>query len=134
MMRHLGINITIRARRDEILTALKKNREEHKEVVAEAREGYVKKARAALEEMLGKVREGKIVHLHFNLPIPEDHTRVYDTAIAMLESHQDEIIELDSSTYHQLVRDQWDWKMSWASTNAIYSAKASETASEYGQE
>jgi hypothetical protein len=102
-----GMNVT--AKRDEVLEALRKNREEHAAIVKEAREGYVEKARAQVEKRLGQLREGKVVSLSFKLSPPQDHTKTYDTAIRMLELHTSDTVELTAEQVRCLVQDQWDW-------------------------
>lgn len=102
-----GMNVM--AKRDEVLTALRQNREEHASIVKEAREGYVEKARAQVEKRLGQLKEGKVVSLSFSLSPPQDHTKVYDTAIRMLELDTRETIEMTAEQVRCLVQDQWDW-------------------------
>jgi len=114
------------ASRDEVLATLRKNREGHAQIVAEAREGYVAKAQEALTRRLGQLREGKIVDLSFSLKPPKDHTDEYDTAIAMMELHQDETIALTSEQVRSLIQDKWDWTQDFLVGSAHYSKRADE--------
>lgn len=117
----------INAKRDDVLATLRKNRETHASIVAEARQGYVSQALEELEEVkkkMAKLANGKVVALSFSLRVPVDQTKVYDTAIRMLELHQDELIELDSSQVRTLMQDQWDWTEAFYSTNVRYSKMA----------
>ena len=41
---------------------------------------------------------------------PPCHVADYDRALAMVEAHQEEQVELDSSDFGRLVLDEWDWK------------------------
>lgn len=53
---------TITANVDEVLTALRKNLAEHREIVAEAKDGYIRKCRAELDRaMQGQLTADKAV-------------------------------------------------------------------------
>jgi hypothetical protein len=122
----------IHANKDEILKALRANRETHKKIVVEARKGYVAKAREALKSRLDALESGKIVSLAFRLSPPQDHTNVYDTAIRMLELSVQPTIELTSTQVQCLIQDDWDWKQGFLGSNAMYSGTAqAEYASKY---
>jgi len=123
---HMMREMNITAKRDEVLAKLRENRKTHATIVAEAREGYVTKARAALEKRLAQIREGKIVSLVFELRPPVDHTKTYDLAIQMLELHQGEQIELTADQVKQLVMDDWDWTENFLVSNRGYSQRAAE--------
>jgi len=79
---------TITANVDEVLEALRKNLDEHADIVIEARDGYIKAARKALAQRLEQLRDGKLVALSFTLAPPQDHTRDFETVIKMLELHK----------------------------------------------
>jgi hypothetical protein len=119
--------MTIKADRDTVIATLKKNRERHKQIVSEARVGYVKKAREALMEKLALVESGKVVALTFALEAPQDHTKVYDTAIEMLSMHTDATIILDAGQVRNLVMDEWDWTSHFMLVNSAYSNTAAAT-------
>jgi hypothetical protein len=117
-----GMNVTVS--RSELLAIVTKNREEHSEIVAEARKVYVGKAREALAKRLDDLERGKTIHLLFSLQAPVDQTTVYNTAIKMIEMHKLDTIELSSEQVRCLVQDQWDWTKSFYATNSTYSEKA----------
>lgn len=123
---HVLRELKIEANKDELLAKLKANRQEHAAIVAEAREGYVKKAREALEKRLGQLSDGKIVSLSFRLDVPTDHTRVYDTAIRMLELHQNKTVLLTATQVRNLEMDEWDWTDSFLGTASAYSPMAND--------
>lgn len=118
--------MSIIADRQEVLTALRANRETHAQIVAEAREGYVAKAREALERRLGEIREGKVVALTFSLKPPQDHTRDYDTVIRMLEMHKDDIYALSAEQVRCFIEDRWDWTQEFLVGSAHYSKSAND--------
>ena len=123
---HILNQMTITANRDELLIKLRENRDEHGQIVAEAREGYMKRAHEALKKRLSQLGEGKIVSLHFSLQPPQDHTRVYDTAIRMLELHTEETITLTAQQVRHLEMDEWDWMDSFLETASRYSGLAND--------
>jgi len=107
-----------------VLEALKKNRDLHKTIVKEAREGYVIQARKALEKELKKLEAGKPVRIGIHLELPSDNTKVYDTAIQMLEMHEGESVELDAAQFRVLVMNKWDWMDQFLFANRGYSQTA----------
>lgn len=117
--------MTIKANTADVLTALRKNRETHAQIVAEAKEGYLKKARETLERELERMKKATSpVALTVHLTLPQDYTKAYDIAIRMLELHTGTEIELTSGQVQHLIMDDWDWKQSFLVTNSAYSATA----------
>lgn len=114
----------IEANKTEILETLRKNREKHSQIVKEARVGYLDRAQIEINKRLEQLRAGKVVALTFSLSVPLDYTRVYDTAIRMLELHQQNTITLDSTQVACLVMDQWEWTRNFYTSNSRYSASA----------
>jgi hypothetical protein len=116
----------------EVLKTLKKNRGAHAEMVYEAKQGYLKKAKNALETRLLEVKLGKAVPLKFDLSMPEDHTDDYDTAIKMLEMHQSDTIELGTSNIRRFIEDKWDWARGFYLHNSTYSTSTRSKGEENG--
>lgn len=129
-------NLKIRVNRDEVLKRLKDNRSRHTEIVAEARKGYVAKAKEVLSKKLKQLEQGKVVSLTVRLAVPLDYTEVYDTAIQMLSMHQEDTLEMDGAQVRCLVMDEWDWTKNWALSNGSYSQLAARWATSrgYGQD
>src|SRR5262245_52273143 len=121
MMRTLGIDLKITAKKSEILAKLYANREQHTRMVAEAREGYIKQARERLAAALDELATGKLVSLAFRLSVPKDFTRLYTTTIAQLEAHQGDTIELSTSEFNMLMEDEWEWVRDFVTSNSSYS-------------
>jgi len=138
---------TITANVDEVLTALNANLAEHREIVAEAREGYVVKCQQALEaarkEMnarlkgirdTGKVSEGAMDHIAFALAPPEDHSKEFLTVIKMLELHKaahvksetepEATITLKAIDVQRFVLNDWSWMDRFLLSNSGYSGKS----------
>lgn len=116
--------LTINANVEDVLAKLKQNRENHVKIVAEAREGYVAKARQVLEEKLVQLKEGKVTDFSVYLQPPVNYTSEYDTIITMLELSTDQTISLSASQVRRFVNDDWEWKNEFLGTNAMYSNSA----------
>lgn len=119
---HISMKVT--AHRTEVLDALRANREEHQQIVKEAREGYVKSAREALSRKLDELNSGKLAALQFALTVPQDMTKEYDAAICMLELHRSETVELDDEMVRCLVLNEWGWMSQFLLSNSRYSSTA----------
>lgn len=126
--------VTIKANVVDVLEILKENRTNHREIVEEARAGYVEKAEAALrrklDRLLSGAKEGKMVSLNFSLYPPQDHTEVYDSMISMLELHTEDTIELTGEQHHNFIEDKWGWSSNFYYQNSAYSETAAELAEE----
>lgn len=121
---HILNSMHILADRNKVIDTLKTNREKHRAIVVEARAFYIAKAREALMARLKEAEAGKVVSLAFQMSPPQDHTKVYDTAIAMLELHTEPTIRLDTQQVRNLMMDEWDWSHHFLMTNSAYSATA----------
>lgn len=130
---HALSKMTVRANTKDVLSKLRSNRETHAMIVKEAREGYVEKAKLALMARLDDLKSGKIVSLHFSLSPPQDYTKVYDTAINMLEIHQEDTVELDAQQVRNLYMDEWDWRDQFLATNAHYSKMARDISGSFDE-
>lgn len=124
MMRSHNINMTTTVSKDKLLETLKTNLENHARIVQEAREGYVRRARRALEDRLAQILEGKTVALSFSLQPPLDYSKVYRNTIRMLEWNENGQITLSADEFSQLVLDQWDWSQHFYASNSVYSNTA----------
>jgi len=116
----------VTCKKEAVIETLKRNRENHLELVIEAREGYVKRASAELEKRLEKLRSGKIVAVHVALAAPVDYTEEYDNAIAMLEADINDTVVLSPEDFRQFMRDKWNWMRSFTTSNSHYSSKTAE--------
>lgn len=117
-----GIDVVID--KAELLAALRKNREQHRVVAEEARQGYRAEAERALRAKLDDVVSGKIVPLSFSLVVPVDYTSVYDTAIQMFDMAKATEVKLDAQQFRCVVMDQWDWRGRFLQANMNYSQSA----------
>lgn len=116
--------IKVQCDRNEVITILRQNLAKHEVIVQEARRGYVEKAKKALEAKLDALNSGKVEPLTFALPVPEDYTRAYQTAIRLLEMHTEKTIELDATNAECFIMDRWSWRGAFLMKSAAYSATA----------
>lgn len=110
-----------------VLDALKANLGEHSKIVAEARIGFIAKARAALEEKLAAIKSGNVVDLTMHLHPPVDHSNEYRTAIRMMEMHTGDTVQLTQHDVRTLIEDQWDWRSTFLLANSMCSGTAAAT-------
>src|SRR4051812_39226012 len=100
---------SVRVSKVELLNKVRENRDAHRSLFLKAQEGFRLRAVEEMDEMLRLAREGREVRLYVGLTAPQDHTGDYDRAIQMLEMSQDEFVEIDQTTFAQLVRNEWAW-------------------------
>ena len=135
MHRVHGISMSIVANRLEVLDKLKKNRDAHRKIVEEAREGYFIESEKVLKAELRKLRKNKgakFIHISVSLRPPVDHTAEYDTVITMLEYHESGTITLTADEVRQLIEDRWDWMDDFIGANSPYSQTAQAMSSNNG--
>lgn len=125
-------NLEIEANKEEVLTALRTNLANHKEILEDARKAFVVKARKRLEFELGKIGKGKTKSINISLHPPQDHSSEYETAIKMLELHRGETVTLEAAQVRYLLEDRWDWMTAFLLENIAYSNKARDLASYHG--
>jgi hypothetical protein len=124
MMRLQNIQMTSTVKRTELLNKLVENLKEHKIIVKEAKEGYIKKAREALTARLQQLERLEPVNLQFTLQQPMDYSEVYETCISMLQWSRDDLVTLAADEFRQLVLDEWDWQENFLTSSSLYSATA----------
>lgn len=125
-----GMEVTVEVAR--LLAKLKENREQHKQMVAEAREGYAKRAMDMLEDKMSQLRSGKLITLSLSLQPPTDQSATYDTAIQMLELHTGKEMTLNAGQVRNLVMDEWDWSHTWYAQNMRFSDTAAKVGATKG--
>lgn len=111
---------------DDLVTKLKKNRENHREIFLEAFEKYRESAIAELEKNLEEVKRGTGIMRITRLVVPEDHTADYDCMIKMFEMTKNagaEFVELDHNDFNQYVMDNWGWSDNFNSNASSYTGK-----------
>ncbi|MBA4186706.1 MAG: hypothetical protein C0467_01685 [Planctomycetaceae bacterium] len=119
----------VKVRRDELLSVLRKNREQHIQDFKAACIGYREVALQRIEEsfqeareVVNRLKEGQTiaVGLRISMSAPVSYEKAYDQIIRMMEMSVDTEIELTASQFACFVMDDWEWKEEWASSNAQY--------------
>lgn len=110
----------MRVPKDVLLSALEKNRDEHRATFLKAQEGYRAAVIAELDKMLCDARDGNKIKRAVSWPEPEDHTGDYEQAIAMLGMCVDDEIDITADDFQRFVMDEWGWKASWTQTTSTY--------------
>jgi len=119
----------VKVRRDELLSVLRQNREQHVRDYQAACVGYREVALRRIEEsfqeareVVHRLKEGQTVAVGFriSLSVPMSYERAYDQIIRMMEMSVDAEIVLTASQFACFVMDDWEWKEDWASSNAPY--------------
>lgn len=123
----------VRVDKNQVLTTLKANRENHRKIFEEALEGYRTEAIKQLDEHIKELKSGKPKRTYINVPYPEDHTEDYDTAIELLEMSVDNEIELDVETFKAFYKDAWGWKQQFLASNSGYSRTAYAAFKNFGE-
>ena len=114
-----SLNI-VRIKKDELLKALKKNREQHEGIFLEAQKLYRKETIRKLDQLLNEARNGQKIPSNISLSPPVNHNDDYDRVIKMLEMSVDNVFQLSQTEFTQYVQDDWDWSQSWANSNYNY--------------
>ena len=122
-----GQGRTYKVKISTLLSYLKKNREEHLEIVKEAQAVFRKKVIDRLDAMLAEAKSGcPIFDIQVGLMVPTKHIDAFDNAIGLLSMTMEageETIEIDASEYERFVRNNWEWTDQFRNTNAAYSNK-----------
>lgn len=111
---------TVKVKKAELLSELRKNKKNHRNIFLEAQKRYAERYIQEIEKRLSDAREGKRFDQYIGLPVPEDHTADYQRAIKMMVMSVEETIELTESEFATYVMDDWAWKRAWAANTASY--------------
>lgn len=111
---------TITVPKERLLETLKKNREEHRGIFEKAQEVYRARMIEELDRALAEARSGGKIARAFALPVPEDHTEEFDTAIEMLTWHEGDTVELPQHEFMNYVQNSWGWARSFHANTEAY--------------
>jgi len=107
----------------ELLEILRKNKEKHVTEFNEAVEDYKAAAIQVAKENVSLAKSGdldKIARFKHLPAKPTSYETSYTRAIRMLELSVDTVIEVEEQVFNQLVLDEWSWKNSFVTSNALY--------------
>ena len=128
---HQGPNVrTMHYNRDDVLKALRENRDRHKEEVKKAKSaflGALKKALAAKAERAAGITSFEEITKElsdFNLEMPIDQSDEYNKVIAMFEKSVGDYLELSVQEFRMYFLDEWPWRQVAMIRNASFTRAA----------
>jgi hypothetical protein len=114
----------------ELLAKLEQNRADHRRIFEEALKGFQRESLSELYAEIDRIRKGINRSVYVAKPIPKDHTRDYDRAIAMVNMAVGDTISLSERDFAQYVMDDWGWQKEFLN-NTYGSTYAVEVHSDY---
>lgn len=105
-----------------LIAKLQANRDEHRSMFIKAQEKYREAMIAELDRALQEARDGRPIVRAFHLPVPEDHTDEFNTAIEMLQWEKNQAVKLDQADFRRFVQNRWEWAASFAANTGSYLA------------
>lgn len=106
--------------KNDLIATLRDNMENHRELFEKAQVVYRARMVEELDRALEEARTGGTIKRAFALPIPEDHTSDFETAIQMLEWELGDQVILQRYEFEQYVMNQWGWRASFAANTQSY--------------
>lgn len=120
----INIAAEVACRKQDLLEALRANRENHRKDFELALQGWHDESIAALDKMKDDLGKGRRLDIMIHKPLPEDHTRDYDREIKKLEMCLDDHVIIPTQEFAHYVMDDWAWKQAWKMSNSSYVATA----------
>ena len=145
-----GRKVTVN--RLKLIEVLKENKEKHIQKFNDAISGYVETATEVVKEKFDAEMLSAKKHLEStlksisefdpknpsntpcawqvvrsavaNVPVPFNHSGMYQTAISMMEWDVREDVELTYSEFQCFVLDEWEWKSEFEMVTSSYAGKA----------
>lgn len=110
----------VKVKKADLLEIVRRNQQRRATIYGKAFEGYRKAMLERLQQQIVDLERGHKIRKRPELTEPYDPTFQYDRAIKMLEMSVDDVIELTSQHFGQLVLDKWDWTERFVSSNSTY--------------
>ncbi len=107
---HTERKITVN--KDELMNTLKENRKTHQKEYLETLTGYKKQLEDILVEQIVALKSTeptKDFRLEVLIVAPSHHLEDYDKYIEMIKWEVKEEIEITSTEFDNLIRDEWHW-------------------------
>jgi len=114
---------SVKINKDELLGIIKNNRSKHIDEFVEAVEDYKSLVLFIAKNNLKLAKSANLDQfkdMKYTPAAPKSYENSYDKAIRMLELSVEDVIEIDDTTFNQLVLDDWNWKDNFISSNFLY--------------
>lgn len=115
----------VKVKKADLIVIMRENLAGHQAIFDEAVVGYQKAAEKILEKHLARVKKGSLARVYIDIPVPVNHTREYDRAIAMLGMSVEDEVTISQRDFASFAMDDWQWKREFIETNSAYSLTAS---------
>jgi hypothetical protein len=113
-------NSCITVKKDALLADIRKNFGKHRQILETANVAYRAKAIEELRANLEAAINQKPIRRGITCTEPENHTKEYETVIAMLEMCVADEITITERQFQCFVMDNWDWKSRFQASTAAY--------------
>ncbi len=124
-LRQRSVNVS----RKELLAKLKENlalhRQEYQEALVEFHTRLLEDLKLAQKKVSKIENIESLKNFRFSVPFPQNHEKDYEEVIEMLEMSVDENINLDSESFRAYVKNDWQWKASFAAAKMAYATAGS---------
>ena len=117
--------------KNRLIAKLQENKETHSRQYKEAMEGFkdavledLAKQIKTLQTWVEKVEASTPEQISKRVPVtcqrPENHTSDYEEVIDMMNWTTEKEVKLSTTDFNAYVRDNWDWRQTFASTHMAY--------------
>lgn len=113
---------SVNVNRLDLITALKKGREQHLAAYNEALADYKDRTIEFLKTALANAQAGDLSNVKLTFNPPMLHLSDYDNVIEMMDLSVDETINLDTDAFKAYFKNEWPWTNSFALAAASYKA------------
>ena len=111
---------TINIKVSDLLPIVKQNLEKHNNVYEAAVSGYWIKAESELNNKIIQIQKKEKIEPHLNVNYPTSYSDEYKKVIRMLELTSDNTVQLTANEFDAYVRNHWQWRYSFLSSNMGY--------------
>lgn len=114
---------SVKIKKSELLSIVRKNKESHILQFSEASEDFIKGALRVAKENLQLAETGDLESISKFKMLPQkpvSYENSYARAIRMLELSIDDVIEVEEDIFNQLVLDEWSWKHAFTASGMTY--------------
>ena len=105
---------------NKLLPIIIENKQKHNNIYNLAVSGYWNKAEEVLNKKLIQIKNHEKIDAYLGFNYPVSYENEYDKVIRMLQLTSDKEISLDFNQFDAFVRNEWNWKNTFLSSNTSY--------------